>query len=246
MGDVAAKSESQGSVGVLAGYALGVSLLTVSHSAPYLYSIFALAVPLHLGLTQWMLKTATFELLTLPRLSFLAREFLATAGRPEAERRVSTIGDLEREGETGMYGEYFKKSEDRYVVIAPGLEDIVSSTDIRAQVKWTVCVEAFEVRLSLSTMEQCHIYSSIAAGSALFAVPPPRPQKPVHSRSLLPPLCHSRGPDTIRATRRLPRTPSLGYHTYRLARHATRDYEQPRGARGRTGARKAVGHAVLP
>ncbi|EKM57809.1 uncharacterized protein PHACADRAFT_251666 [Phanerochaete carnosa HHB-10118-sp] len=143
MGDVAAKSESQGSVGILSGYAAGVGLLTVSHSAPYLYTIFALAIPIHLLITQWMLRAATFELLTLPRLSFLAREFASRASRPEAERELPTLGELERQRAIGVFGEYFKTKEDQYVQIAPDLDAVVSPTDLGARTRWDACVEAF-------------------------------------------------------------------------------------------------------
>ena len=75
-GDVAAKSESQASVGLLLGYGAGIGLLTISHSAAYLYAIFAVTVPMHMVITAWMLRVATFELLTLPRLSWLANEYV--------------------------------------------------------------------------------------------------------------------------------------------------------------------------
>lgn len=146
MGDVAAKSESQGSVGVLSGYAAGVGLLTVSHSAPYLYTIFALSIPIHLLITQWMLSAATFELLTLPRLSFLARDFASHAGRPGAERGLLTLRELEERRGLGAFGEYFKTKEDKYVQIGPSLEAIVTPTDLGARIRWDVCVEAFNVR----------------------------------------------------------------------------------------------------
>ena len=145
MGDVAAKSESQGSVGILAGYAAGVGLLTVSHSAPYLYTIFALAIPIHLLITQWMLRAAAFELLTLPRLTYLARDFASCAGRPEAEGGILTLQELEDRNVLGPFGEYFKTEEDKYVQIAPTLEDTVSPKDSGARTRWEACVEAFSV-----------------------------------------------------------------------------------------------------
>lgn len=155
MGDVAAKAESQGSVSQLLGYGVGIGLLTVSTASPYLFSIFAVAVPAHMALTALMLRVATFELLTIPRLSFLARDYASSAGRPEAERRLPSLRDLEQRENTGFYGEFFKTKEDKYAELAPLLEDIVKSSDPRVRALWDVCVDAFDVSRLHSIMINC-------------------------------------------------------------------------------------------
>ena len=155
MGDVAAKAESQGSVSQLLGYGAGVGLLAVSQSAPYLFSIFAVAAPLHLVTIAYMLRVATFELLTLPRLEWLAKEYAAGAGRPESEEERSllyslpSLAELERREETGFFGEFFKRKEDNYLELAPRLEDIIASPTPATRETWSACVEAFDVSLFL-------------------------------------------------------------------------------------------------
>ncbi|KAI0685972.1 vitamin B6 photo-protection and homoeostasis-domain-containing protein [Cytidiella melzeri] len=146
MGDVAAKSESQASVGQLLGYAAGIGLLTISHSAAYLYSIFAVAVPLHMLVTGWMLRVASFEMLTLPRISWLAGEYVATssAGVAKPSCGVLTLEELETSRETGFFGEFYKSKRDNYLRLAPRIEDILSSARTAEQLRWEVCVRAFD------------------------------------------------------------------------------------------------------
>ena len=103
MGDVAAKAESQGSVSQLLGYGAGIGLLAVSQSAAYLYSIFAVIAPIHLAITAYMLRVATFELLTLPRLTWLSKEYASGKGRSEENEQIlpyslPSLGELERRG----------------------------------------------------------------------------------------------------------------------------------------------------
>ncbi|PSS36770.1 hypothetical protein PHLCEN_2v1401 [Hermanssonia centrifuga] len=143
-GDVAAKSESQASIGQLLGYAAGIGLLAVSHSAPYLYSIFALTVPAHLAVTAWMLRVATFELLTLPRLSHLADEFVGN-------REVVSLKQLEAEKKTGLFGEFYKRKENAYVSLTPRLEDIITTDSLKDRRIWDACMHAFDVRILLSS-----------------------------------------------------------------------------------------------
>lgn len=156
MGDVAAKAESQNSVSQLLGYGAGVGLLAVSQSAPYLYSIFAIAAPLHMALTAWMLRVATFELLTLPRLTWLAREYASGTGRTESEDEHSlpyslpSLAELERREEIGFFGEFFKQKEENYLQLAPAVEGIMASPTPVARERWNACVEAFDVSLSRS------------------------------------------------------------------------------------------------
>lgn len=135
-GDVAAKSESQASVAQLLGYAAGIGLLTVSHSAPYLYSIFAVSVPAHMAITAWMLRVATFELLTLPRLSWLANEYTWN-------REVVSLRELEATKKTGLFGEFYKVKTDQYVTLTPTLEEVVDTAADRN--RWEACVHAFDV-----------------------------------------------------------------------------------------------------
>ena len=137
-GDVAAKSESQASVGLLLGYGAGIGLLTISHSAAYLYAIFAVTVPMHMVITAWMLRVATFELLTLPRLSWLASEYVWG-------RDVVPLKELETTRKTGMFGEFFKRKEDRFVTLTPKLEEVVEANATTDRARWETCVHAFDV-----------------------------------------------------------------------------------------------------
>lgn len=149
MGDVAAKSESQSSVGQLLGYAAGIGLLTFSHSAAYLYSIFAVSVPLHMIVTGWMLKVASFEMLTLPRISRLASEYVAaspgTIAKPS--RGIVSLTELDATEQTGFFGEFYKVRRDNYLCLAPQIEDVLSSATAAERQRWEACVNSFDVSL---------------------------------------------------------------------------------------------------
>ncbi|KAI0091014.1 vitamin B6 photo-protection and homoeostasis-domain-containing protein [Irpex rosettiformis] len=146
MGDVAAKSESQSSVGQLLGYAAGIGLLTFSHSAGYLYSIFAVSVPLHMIVTGWMLKVASFEMLTLPRASWLASEYVAAspATAPNPSCGVVTLTELDATKQTGFFGEFYKSRKNNYLRLAPRMEDVLESSTSGDRQEWEICVNAFD------------------------------------------------------------------------------------------------------
>lgn len=143
MGDVAAKEESQASIAQLLGYAVGMSLLTFSHSAGYLYSIFALAVPIHLCASTLMLKLANFELLTLPRVTLLAKRSAVEDG--ESNKAVSCLKELDESKETGLFGEFYKRRRDHLVTLAPKVEDFLDDTE-ESVTTWEICADAFAVR----------------------------------------------------------------------------------------------------
>ncbi|EIW57290.1 DUF647-domain-containing protein [Trametes versicolor FP-101664 SS1] len=136
-GDVAAKDESQSSIAQLVGYASGISLLAVSHTAPYLYAIFAFAVPVHLAMTAYMMRVATFELLTLPRVSCLAQEYV-TRGQ------VSSLGELDAAHRTGLFGEFYRDKSDRWLTLAPRVGDVLDSGTELERVRWQICAGVFE------------------------------------------------------------------------------------------------------
>lgn len=138
-GDVAAKDESQASIAQLAGYAAGISLLTFSHSPAYLYSIFFLAVPLHLTMTAYMMRGATFELLTLPRASYLAQTYAS-------DGEVGSLDDLDNDAATGLFGEFYKHKNDRWLTLAPRVSDVLSSSSDVDRSTWQVCSRVFQVR----------------------------------------------------------------------------------------------------
>lgn len=155
MGDVAAKAESQGSVSQLLGYGVGVGLLAVSQAAPYLYSIFAISAPIHLAVTAYMLRVATFELLTLPRLTWLSKEYASGNGRSEENEQIlpyslPSLAELERRKDIGFFGEFFRHKEEDYLQLAPRLEDIIASPTPAARERWNACVEAFDVSVPYS------------------------------------------------------------------------------------------------
>ncbi|KAI0360179.1 DUF647-domain-containing protein [Trametes cingulata] len=136
-GDVAAKDESQASIAQLFGYASGISLLTFSHTAAYLYSIFFLAVPLHLTMTVYMMRVATFELLTLPRMSCLAEEYVT-------QGRVSSLEELDKSRRTGLFGEFYRDKADRWLYLAPRVGEVLQSGTEDERVRWQICAEVFK------------------------------------------------------------------------------------------------------
>ncbi|KAH9902756.1 DUF647-domain-containing protein [Cubamyces lactineus] len=136
-GDVAAKDESQASIAQLFGYASGISLLTVSHTAGYLYSIFFFAVPLHLTMTAYMMRVATFELLTLPRISCLAQEYVTRGD-------VSSLEELDKSRRIGLFGEFYRTNGDRWLTLAPRVNEVLQSGTELEQSRWQVCAEVFK------------------------------------------------------------------------------------------------------
>ncbi|CAL1716942.1 unnamed protein product [Somion occarium] len=160
-GDVAAKEESQASVAQLLGYSAGIGLLTFSHSPAYLYSIFFLSVPVHLLVTTYMLQLTTFELLTVPRLSWLAGQY-AKKQDGKAERGVVDLAEVEKLKTTGLFGEFYKRKRDRYVSLAPKLEDVVVSNPLDRS-KWTACAEAFHGEKYLLYPPPAHSRKPISA-----------------------------------------------------------------------------------
>lgn len=141
MGDVAAKDESQTSIAQLVGYAAGIGLLTVSHSASYLYSLFFLMSPVHLAMTACMMRVATFEHLTLPRLSLLANAYVR-----DDEKWLPSLRELEAAGRTGLFGEFYHRKQDRYVWLGPRVADVVGPNSERDPVQWDICTNVFQVR----------------------------------------------------------------------------------------------------
>ena len=137
-GDVAAKDESQASVAQLAGYAAGISLLTFSHAPAYLYAIFFAAVPLHLTMTTYMMRVATFELLTLPRISHLAQTYVS-------EGEVGSQNDLDKERATGLFGEFYKTKSERWLTLAPRVGDVLNSSSDIDRSTWEVSSKVFRV-----------------------------------------------------------------------------------------------------
>ncbi|KAI9061069.1 DUF647-domain-containing protein [Trametes sanguinea] len=136
-GDVAAKDESQASIAQLFGYASGISLLTFSHTAGYLYSIFFVAVPLHLVMTTYMMRVATFELLTLPRMSILAQQYVT-------QGQVSSLEQLDKSRRTGLFGEFYKSKDDRWLTLAPRVSEVLTSGTELERSRWQVCADVFK------------------------------------------------------------------------------------------------------
>jgi len=143
MGDVAAKDESQNSIAQLLGYAAGIGLLTFSHSPAYLYSLFAILTPAHLAMTTLMMRVATFEVLTLPRLSMLANDF-AGGNKSYDSGTVMSLRDMDRAREIGAFGEFYKRKEQRYVDLAPRVGDVVGSDPDVESVRWQVCTDVLK------------------------------------------------------------------------------------------------------
>ncbi len=147
-GDVAAKDESQASVAQLGGYAAGITLLAFSHAPAYLYSIFFLAVPLHLTMTAYMMRVATFELLTLPRITHLAQTYVT-------DGEVDSQTDLDKKGSTGLFGEFYKTKNDRWLTLAPRVGDVLSSGSDIDRSTWEVCSQVFRVSVHSTLQVRC-------------------------------------------------------------------------------------------
>lgn len=144
MGDVAAKDESQTSLAQLVGYSAGIGLLTLSHSPAYLYALFFLCTPAHLVATVAMMRIASFETLTLPRLTVLARDYAAADGKAD----VPTFKEFEAGHATGLFGEYFKSKTDKHVTLAPRVGDVLGRDAERESGLWEVCTDTFWVSRS--------------------------------------------------------------------------------------------------
>ena len=99
-----------------------------------------------MAITAWMLRVATFELLTLPRLSWLANEYVW-------DRKVVSLRELEATKKTGLFGEFFKEKCDKYVTLTPRVEDVVVSETAIDRVRWDAFVNAFDVRKSSSVLD---------------------------------------------------------------------------------------------
>ncbi|PCH39406.1 DUF647-domain-containing protein [Wolfiporia cocos MD-104 SS10] len=138
VGDVAAKDESQTSIAQLAGYAAGIGLLTFSHSPAYLYSLFFLLTPAHLTTTVFMMRVATFESLTVPRLSLLARGYAA-----ERDDAIVPFKELEKMGQTGLFGEFYKMKRDEVVSLAPRVADVIGAETNSESMRWELCTNVF-------------------------------------------------------------------------------------------------------
>lgn len=142
MGDVAAKDESQTSIAQLVGYAAGIGLLSVSHAPAYLYALYTLLTPAHLMMTALMMRVATFEVLTMPRLGLLARAYAGEDGAAG----VRSLREIERADETGVFGEYYKRKEDRLVELAPRVSEVVGRDVGADSARWELCTRVFQVR----------------------------------------------------------------------------------------------------
>jgi len=132
-GDVAAKDESQTSIAQLTGYAAGIGLLTVAQNPAYLFSLFAVMVPAHMTMTTYMMRVATFELLTLPRLSILGQEF-------DEGQRVPSLKEMDAMDAAGVFGEFYKRKEDKYLTIAPRVSSVVTNEQDAS--RWDACANA--------------------------------------------------------------------------------------------------------
>lgn len=88
-----------------------------------------------------MLRLASFELLTLPRLSLLARGF----AKEGAEKRdVVSLAQADRSKQTGLFGEFFKRKADKFFVLTPPLTETVSSKSFEDRSRWDACANAFQ------------------------------------------------------------------------------------------------------
>ena len=50
-----------------------------------------------------------------------------------------------------MFGEFFKRKEDRFVTLTPKVEEVVEANAATDRARWETCVNAFDVSASLVT-----------------------------------------------------------------------------------------------
>ncbi len=82
MGDLTAKSESQGAAALITGWMSGIALISMSHSASFLFAAYAALAPLHVIATYNLLKSADFEVLNESKTQLIIRSYLDTQEIP--------------------------------------------------------------------------------------------------------------------------------------------------------------------
>ena len=90
-----------------------------------------------------MLQLTTFELLTLPRLSWLSHHY-ARLGDGTSQKEVVNLAEVEKLGVTGLFGEFFKNKQDKFISLAPRLEEALSSSS-EGHATWNLCADVFKV-----------------------------------------------------------------------------------------------------
>ena len=70
VGDLTAKSDAQGAFALITGWLSGVAAISFSHSAPFLFSLFACLAPLHAMATWRLLRSAEFEILNESKVGY--------------------------------------------------------------------------------------------------------------------------------------------------------------------------------
>eukprot|EP00743_Colponemidia_sp_Colp-15_P010498 GILK01011567.1.p1 GENE.GILK01011567.1~~GILK01011567.1.p1 ORF type:complete len:508 (+),score=60.23 GILK01011567.1:81-1526(+) len=88
VGDVVAKADSQMVVAHLSGMALGIAMISFSHTPLFLFSCYAALIPVHLIATVNSLKAANFELLNDHKALLITQEFL-TKGKVLSPSEIS-------------------------------------------------------------------------------------------------------------------------------------------------------------
>lgn len=100
-----------------------------------------------------MLRLTSFELLTLPRLGALASDFVKGDGEMKREvdgreGNVKTLAELDEEGRTGIFGEFYKRKQDRFLVLAPRVQDVLRTYAPEERERWDTCTGVFLVSTS--------------------------------------------------------------------------------------------------
>lgn len=91
-----------------------------------------------------MLRLTTFELLTLPRLSWLSRHYARLGVDDTAATKVPCLDDVDKLRVTGLFGEFYKNKRDKFLSLAPRLEDVIS-TSSEGRSRWNLCSDVFKV-----------------------------------------------------------------------------------------------------
>lgn len=96
-----------------------------------------------MSVTTYMLQLTTFELLTLPRLSWLSSRY-AQLGDEANTRKVTSLAAVDKLSVTGLFGEFYKNKRDKFLFLAPRLEDVIS-TSSEGRSRWNFCADVFKV-----------------------------------------------------------------------------------------------------
>jgi hypothetical protein len=145
VGDLVAKDDSQMSVAHLLGMLSGVGLLSMSHSAPFLFTCFALLGPGQIISTWTLMHAAKFEILNDATLRLLIQEYLET-------NAVSTAKQLEQHPSL-HFGEHVNDPRLPKVMFGTPLKQVFTHSKVLKD-----CLSIYQDELYLIYPKEGHYY----------------------------------------------------------------------------------------